>query len=110
MECNQVSDKVLSERLSKKLANFELSDEVIAKLANHLLIDGLEINNIDVGFPYGVIADYFTSEIPKLNDILTRADISRFEIFPYGIIIRDRFHIRVTYTPDELEGLRRVGR
>ena len=98
--------KDLSERMSKRLANFKLTDDVIAKLADHVLIDGLSIAKIDVCI-YGICIDYFTDKVPKLDGIFGRRDqrdIATFEIFPYGIIDWDRFHVRIGFTVNELKG------
>ena len=108
MDCtNKVPNKVLSQRLSKRLANFKLKDDVIGKLADRVLIDGLEIKKFDVCI-YGICIDYHTDKAPKLDGILSQIDVARVEIFPYGIIDWDRFHVRVSFTLDELEGLNRV--
>lgn len=99
----QLTSKDLSPRLSKRLANFKLKDDVIAKLADRIIIDGLHIKKFDV-CNYGICIDYFTDTIPKLDGILSKAGIARIEVFPYGIIDWDRFHIRVGFAVDELEG------
>jgi hypothetical protein len=101
-----ITSKDLSKRLSKKLANFKIKDDVIAKLADRVLIDGLDIWKFDVCI-YGICIDYFTDRIPKLDGIFSRVDVARLEVFPYGIIEWDRFHVRVGFEVDELEG--RVG-
>lgn len=98
------SEKDLSQRLSKRLANFKLKDDVIAKLADRVLIEGLDIKKFDVCV-YGICVDYHTDKIPKLDGIFSRIDIAGLEIFPYGIIDWDRFHVRVKFSVDELEGL-----
>ena len=101
-----LTSKNLSERLSKRLANFKLNDDVIAKLADRVLIDGLEMKKFDVCI-YGICIDYFTDKVPKLDGIFSKPDIARVEMFPYGIISWDRFHVRISFTVDGLEG--RVG-
>ena len=108
MDKTQLTSKDLSRRLSKRLANFKLSDDAIAKLADRVLIDGLEIKKFDVCM-YGICIDYFTDKIPKLDGVLSRPDIARIELFPYGILDWDRFHVRVDFAVDELEGLAQGG-
>jgi hypothetical protein len=100
----QMTSKYLSQRLSKRLANFKLKDDVIAKLADRVLIEGLEIKKFDVCI-YGICIDYFTDKPPKLDTLFTRADIAKLEVFPYGIIDWDRFHVTVGFAVDELTGL-----
>ena len=102
----QIPSKELSKRLSKRLANFKLTNDVIAKLADRILIDGLDIKKFDICI-YGICIDYFTDKIPRLDGVFSKLDIARFEIFPYGIIDWDHFHVRVGFQVDELEG--RVG-
>ena len=108
MAKEQLTTKDLSRRLSKRLANFKLKDDAIAKLADRILIDGLELKKFDV-CAYGICIDYFTDKIPKLDSILSRPDIARLEVFPYGIIDWDRFHVRVSYGVDEMEGFAKGG-
>lgn len=95
--------KDLSERLSKRLANFKLSNDVISKLAERVTIDGLSIGRFNPCI-YGICIDYFTNKVPSLDGILGRGGISMVEVFPYGIINPDRFHLRVGFNVDELEG------
>jgi hypothetical protein len=99
-----LNSKELSKRLSKRLANYKLHDEVISRLADRVLVDGLEIRRFDICV-YGICIDYFTDKIPQLDGIFSRPDVGRVEIFPYGIIDWDRFLVRVGFGVDELEGL-----
>ena len=100
------TSKQLSQRLSKRLANYKLKDDAITRLAERVLVDGLEIKRFDVCI-YGVCIDYFTDKVPRLDAILSKTDVTRLEVFPYGIINPDRFRVRVGFVVDELEG--RVG-
>jgi len=99
-----VNSKQLSERLSKRLANYKLKDGVISRIAERILVDGLEIRRFDVCI-YGICIDYFTDKIPRLDGIFSKVDVGRVEIFPYGIIDWDRFLVRVGFGVDELEGM-----
>ena len=103
-----VTTKQLSQRISERLASFKLRDDVITKLANRVLVDGLSIAKFDICI-YGICIDYFTNTVPSLAPLLRGKDIAKLEVFPYGIIEWDRFHVRVGYTVNELEG-RGVGR
>lgn len=98
-----VTSKDLSQRLSTRLANFKLDDKLVAKLADRLIIDGLDIRKWDVCI-YGICVDYFSDKIPRLDGILSRGDIARIDVFPYGIIEWDRFRVHVSYNVNELEG------
>lgn len=98
-----VTTKVLSTRLSKRLANFKLGDAVIKNLADRVLIDGLSIARFDPCI-YGICIDYFTDKMPSLERLSPKHGITKWEVFPYGIIDWDRFHVRVAFQVDELEG------
>ena len=107
MANGQLNSKELAQRLSKRLANFKLKDDVIAKLADHVLIDGLEIKRFDPCI-YGICIDYFTDKPVKLENIFAKRndqfDVRHIELFPYGILVWDRFHVRVGFGVDELVG------
>lgn len=93
----------LSPRLSRRLANFKLSDAVIKGLTDRVLIDGLSIFRFDPCM-YGICIDYFTDKFPRLDAVGPKHGIVKWEVFPYGIIDWDRFHVRVAFQVDELEG------
>jgi hypothetical protein len=98
-----VTSKELQVRMSKRLANFKLSDANIKALADRVLIDGLQIFRFDPCM-YGICIDYFTDKLPRLDTLSAKHGISKWEVFPYGIIDWDRFHVRVAFEVDELEG------
>ena len=98
-----VNSKQLSQRMSKRLANFKLSDAVINALASRVLIDGLSIARFDPCI-YGICIDYYTDTIPRLELLSPKHGITKWEVFPYGIIDWDRFHVRIAFQVDELEG------
>lgn len=98
-----VNSKQLSARLSKRLANFQLSDAVINGLADRVLIDGLSIARFDPCI-YGICIDYFTDKMPRLDVLNPKLGVTKWEVFPYGIINWDRFHVRIAFMVDELEG------
>jgi hypothetical protein len=95
--------KALTERLSKRLANFKLSDAVIEKLADRVLIKGLSIVRFDPCI-YGICIDYYSDKFPRLDALSPTHGIAKWEVFPYGIIDWDRFHVRIAFNVDELEG------
>lgn len=97
-----VSAADLSGRMSKRLASYKLADGVIKRLVDRVLIEGLEIARIDPCI-YGICIDYWTKEVPRLEFDIKRG-ISKWEVFPYGIIDWDLFHVRVAFEVNELEG------
>jgi len=92
----------LSQRLSTRLASFNLKDDAIKKLAGGVIIDGLEMKRFDV-CAYGICVDYFAHKPPRLEGILSKGEIAHLEVFPYGIINPDYFHVRVGYRVDALQ-------
>ena len=99
----EVTSKELSARLSKRLANFKLSDAVIKGLADRVLIEGLSIARFDPCI-YGICIDYFSDRLPHLDRLTAKHGIAKWEVFPYGIIEWDRFRVRIAFEVDELEG------
>ena len=97
-----VSAKDLSGAMSKRLASYELGDTVIKRLVDRVLIDGLEIARIDPCI-YGICVDYWSRDLPRL-DLNIKRGISKWEVFPYGIIVWDLFRVRIAYEVNELEG------
>ena len=97
-----VSAKEVSGAMSKRLATYKLSDTVIKRLVDRVLIDGLEIARIDPCI-YGICVDYWSRDLPRL-DLDIKRGISRWEVFPYGILVWDLFHVQIAYEVDELEG------
>jgi hypothetical protein len=91
----------LSKRMSQRLASFELADGAIKRLADRVLIEGLEIARFDPCM-YGICIDYWTREFPRL-DLEFKRGISKWEVFPYGIIDWDFFRVRIAFEVNELE-------
>jgi hypothetical protein len=96
-------DGAVFERLSQRLANFKLGDATIKGIAQRVMIDGLSIGRFDPCI-YGVCVDYFTHKPPRLEHLSPKLGIAKWEVFPYGIIDWDRYHVRVAFNVDELEG------
>ena len=97
-----VSAQDLPGWMSKRLASYKLADGVVKRLVDRMLIDGLEIVRIDPCL-YGICVDYWTKELPR-PDFSIKQGISKWEVFPYGIIVWDLFHVRVAFEVNELEG------
>lgn len=96
------SPKDVASVMSRRLANYKLTDAVIKRLVDRVLIDGLEIARIDPCI-YGICIDYWSREFPRLGLDINRG-ISKWEVFPYGIIDWDLFRVRVAFEVDALEG------
>ena len=98
-----VTRSQLSTRLSKRLANFKLSDAVIKQLSDRIVVEGLSIGRINPCI-YGICIDYFSDKMPQLERLTPKHNVAKWEVFPYGIIDWDRFHVRIAFAVDELEG------
>jgi hypothetical protein len=97
-----VTASQLSGAMSKRLASYKLTDAVIKRLVSRVLIDGLEIARFDPCI-YGICVDYWTREPPRL-DLDIKRGISKWEVFPYGILVWDLFRVRIAFEVNELEG------
>ena len=94
--------KDLAKRLSTRLASYKLTDAAITKLTDRLLVDGLVLHRWNP-CAVGICIDYFTDKTPDL-DIFRKRGVAGLEVFPYGIIDWDRWHVRVGFEVDELQG------
>jgi hypothetical protein len=99
----QITSKEVAAGLSKQLATFKLGDEVIKSLAERVVIEGLFIGRFNPCI-YGICVDYFTDKMPQFNELNVKERVRKWEVFPYGIIEWDRFHIQVAFDVDELAG------
>lgn len=98
-----LTTKDLQGRLSKRLANYKVKDATIKEIAARVMVDGLTITRFDVCI-YGLCIDYYTTKPPKLDPFYEKAGPSHWEVFPYGIIDWDYWHVKADYNVDELAG------
>ena len=77
----EVTADQLSERMSKRLANFKLGDQVIKGLAQRVLVEGLSIARFDPCI-YGICIDYFTDRIPRLDRLTAKQGIAKRADYP----------------------------
>ena len=98
-----LTSKDLQARLSKRLANFKVKDAAIKEIAARVMVDGLTITRFDVCI-YGICIDYYTTKPPRLDRFFDRAGPSRWQVFPYGIIDPDYWHVKAEFNVDELAG------
>ncbi len=98
-----VDAKQLSARMSSRLANFDLGDDAIMQLAERVVVEGLQIGRFDPCI-YGICIDYYTDKLPRLDRLFPKRGISKWEVFPYGILEWDHFRVRVAFDVDGLEG------
>ena len=98
-----VTTKEVATAMAKQLANFKLSDDVIKTLAERVVIEGLSVGRFNPCI-YGICIDYFTDKMPDLSRLNVKQRVRKWEVFPYGIIDWDRFHVRVSFNVDQLAG------
>jgi hypothetical protein len=96
------SRKQLSTTLSRRLANHRLRQKDVDALAERMTVEGLVISGFHPCI-YGICIDYHATKLPDLNQLANRG-FTRFEVFPYGIIDWDHFHVKVGMQVDQLEG------
>lgn len=97
------TSKEVATGLSRQLANFKMSDDVIKSLADRVIIEGLSIGRFNPCM-YGICVDYFSDKFPRLDGLTAKHFVAKWEVFPYGIIDWDRFHVRVSFNVDQLAG------
>ena len=93
--------KEIAAGLSRQLANFKLSDSTIKALADRVTIEGLSVGRLSP-CAYGICVDYFTDKPPRLEGLTAKHRVAKWQVFPYGIIDWDRFHVQVAFNVDEL--------
>jgi hypothetical protein len=98
----ELSKRQLSTRLSQRLASFKLPAAAINSIADRVLIEGLSMGRFNPCI-YGICLDYFTETMPPLERLSPKQGIVKWEVFPYGIIDWDRFHVRIAFEVPELE-------
>jgi hypothetical protein len=90
--------------LSRQLASYKLTDAEINALADRVVIEGLTIGRFNP-CNYGICVDYFTDKLPRLDSLTAKQHIAKWEVFPYGIIDWDRFHVVVSYNVDQISAI-----
>ncbi len=98
-----LTSRDLHARLSKRLANYKIKDTTIKEIAARVMVDGMTITRFDVCI-YGICIDYYATKPPRLDGFFEKAGPSRWEVFPYGIIDPDYWHVRADFNVDELAG------
>ena len=97
-----VNKKQLAQRLSTSLASFKLPATAINQIADRVLVEGLDIRRFNPCI-YGICIDYFTDKMPELAHFNEKQLVAKWEVFPYGILEWDLFHVHVAYNVPELD-------
>jgi len=103
-----VNKKQLAQRLSTSLASFKLPATAINQIADRIVVEGLDIGRFNPCI-YGICIDYFTTNRPDPAQFNPKQLIRKWEVFPYGIIEWDLFHVRAAFEVPELQGKGVVG-
>ncbi len=85
---------VISAPVARKLASLKVKDVTVKKLTLALAKQGFQVGRINPCI-YGICIDFFTDKTPRIDTLLGHKGIASIEIFPYGIIDWDRFHVKV---------------
>jgi hypothetical protein len=102
-----INKKQLAQRLSTSLASFKLPATTVNQIADRVLVEGLEIGRFNPCI-YGICIDYFTTKQPELP-FNPKTLVRKWEVFPYGILEWDLFHVRAAFEVPELQGKGLVG-
>lgn len=97
-----VTKKHITLSLSKQLANLKLADREIQAIADRVLVKGMEIGRLGP-CPTGICGDYFSPKHPPLDQFKKLPGVVKWEVFPYGIIDWDRFHVRISFDSMEIQ-------
>ena len=95
--------KQLATRLSSRLASFKLPAAAINSIADRVLVEGLSIRRFNPCI-YGICIDYITEKMPDFARLNPKLEVAKWEVFPYGILEWDLFHVQIAYNVPELEG------
>ncbi|NJM40341.1 MAG: hypothetical protein HC853_06030 [Anaerolineae bacterium] len=96
--------------LARALADRKIADDVVDIAAKQLAAAKQPIRRIDV-CTYGICIDFFIDSkewwkiLPEMIE-LEGGQLKGIEVFPWGIINPDMFHIRVTQNLDVMPQIR----
>lgn len=97
-----LTKKQLGLRLAKQLADLNLTDKEINAIADRVLVKGMDLGRLGP-CPVGICGDFFTPKAPKTEFLVKLPGIVKWEVFPYGIINPDRFHVRIAFASNEIQ-------
>lgn len=97
----QTSLKDMHKALAKRLAKRDISDTIIASVAQRIVKDGLKIGGVDF-CPYGICIDYFSDHRIRIDDLFINDKFRVVRLFPYGVIADDLFRLQVELHVPEL--------
>lgn len=104
MEFKDENIKNLRTMLARKLAGFDVQDQAIDKAASLISDMKYPIKRLDI-CAQGLCLDYFLKRedlVPALSSFVDSGTIRDIKVFPYGILIEDLYHVRLT---KEFEGI-----
>lgn len=102
-------NKLVSKALARAVASRKIPNAQVEIAANRLAECKYPIRGIDICV-YGICLDYFIDDrewwnvLPDLVDV-GGGRVGRIEVFPYGIIDPDLFHVRISHDIEEVRQL-----
>jgi len=103
MNMATITKKQLSMGIAKQLAGNGFSDKDITAITDRMMLKDMEIGRVRV-CPLGICGDFFSNKYPDLKGFAKYPGITKWEVFPYGILDWDRFHVRVTFDANAIKG------
>ena len=99
--------KDLQKAMAKRLARFDIKDDVLEKVSARVARNGLKVGGVDF-CPYGICIDYFCEKDFSIDELLVNEKYRVVKLFPYGILVDDLFRVQVEMHVPELaeHGLR----
>ena len=98
------SAKDLQKAMAKRLARFDIKDDVLAKVSARIARNGLKVGGVDF-CPYGICIDYFAEKDFSIDELLVNEKYRVVKLFPYGILVDDLFRVQVEMHVPELAEL-----
>lgn len=97
----QTNTKEIHKALARRLAKRDISDTVIASVAERIVKNGLKIGGVDF-CPYGICIDYFSDNRILVDDLFQNDKFRVVRLFPYGVIADDLFRLQIEMHVPEL--------
>ncbi len=101
--------KLVSKALARAVASRKVENRAVNELAERISRASYQIRGVDI-CTYGICLDYFIDNknwwevIPELVEV-GGGRVGRIEVFPYGIIDPDLFHVRIEQDFEEIRPL-----
>ena len=96
--------KELQKALAVRLANRDIGDDVVARVAKRIARPGWKVARFDF-CPYGICIDYFWDQAILVDTLLVGDRFRVVKYFPWGIPVDDLWHVHAEMAVPELNAL-----